>query len=126
MHRSRLSAILLDCHPDTMEAAVEFWRQALGLAVRRTDDPNSPYVTLEDGVGGLQVYVQRVQDTSRIHLDVETDSVEAEVQRLEQLGARRKAQMEKWWILEAPSGHLFCVVPAHSSDFAAQAHVWET
>jgi hypothetical protein len=108
-----------------MEAGVEFWRQALGLTARRTEDPTSAYVALEDGIGGLQLYLQRVQDTSRIHLDIETDNVEAEVQRLERLGARRKTQVEKWWIMEAPGGHLFCVVPVHSNDFAAQAHVWE-
>src|SRR5262249_30418631 len=85
----------------------------------------SPYVTLEGGAGGLQLYLQEVHDASRIHLDIETDNVEAEVQRLEQLGARRKASIQTWWVMEDPCGHLFCVVPEHSEAFAAQAHVWE-
>ena len=88
-------------------------------------DPTSPYVTLARG-GGLQLILQRVQDPSRIHLDIETDNVEAEVQRLERLGARRQAYVETWWIMEDPAGHLFCVVPVHSDDFlTTQAHVWQ-
>jgi predicted enzyme related to lactoylglutathione lyase len=108
-----------------MEAGVAFWNQALGLTARRDADATSPYVALEGGAGGLQMVIQRVQDHSRIHLDIETDDVEAEVQRLETLGARRQARIEQWWVMAAPSGHLFCVVPAHSNDFAAQARVWE-
>ena len=125
MHRSRLSGIMIDCSADTMEAGVAFWQQALGGTVRRSEDATSPYVALE-GVSGWQIGMQRVHDTQRIHLDIETDNVEAEVQRLETLGARRKAQVDSWWILEAPSGHLFCVVPAQSNTFPAQTPVWET
>ena len=79
MHRSRLCSILLDCSTDTMEAGVRFWQQALGTTVRHADDPTSPYVTLEGGAGGLQLYLQGVHDASRIHLDIETDNVEAEI-----------------------------------------------
>ena len=125
MHRSRLCAIMIDCSADTMDAGVAFWQQALGCTVHRSEDATSPYVTLQGGASGLQLGMQRVHDTSRIHLDIETDNVEAEVQRLETLGARRKAQIDAWWVLEAPSGHLFCVVPAQGDTFPAQAHVWE-
>jgi hypothetical protein len=69
----------------------------------------------------LDLALQRVHDASRVHLDIETDNVEAEVQRLEKLGARRKASIQTWWVMEDPCGHLFCVVPAHSDAFAAQA-----
>ena len=125
MHRSRLCAIMIDCNADTMEAGVRFWQQALGMEARQTNDPTSPYVALAGGAGGLQLHLQRIQDASRIHLDIETDNVEAEVLRLEKLGARRRAQIKTWWMMEAPSGHCFCVVPEHSEDFPAQVHVWE-
>ena len=105
---------------------MHFWQQALvGTAAPAAADPTSPYVTLAQGAGGLQLILQRVQDPSRIHLDIETDNVEAEVQRLEHLGARRQAYVETWWIMEDPAGHLFCVVPVHSDDFPTQAHVWQ-
>jgi predicted enzyme related to lactoylglutathione lyase len=125
MHRSRLCSILLDCRADTMEAGVHFWQHALGVTAHAAAEPESPYVTLAGGAGGLQLYLQRVHDASRMHLDIETDNVEAEVQRLEQLGAHRKASIQNWWVMEDPCGHLFCVVPAHSDAFAAQAQVWE-
>jgi len=124
MHRSRLSAILIDCSTETMEAGVQFWQQALGMPARSADNPASPYVALVGSVGGLDLSLQRVHDTSRIHIDIETDNVEAEVQRLEQCGARRKARIETWWVMEDPCGHLFCVVPQSSRDFLAQASVW--
>ena len=124
MHRSRLCSILLDCSADTMEAGVQFWQRALGAAVRQAEDPTSPYVTLDCRTGGLQLMLQRVHDSSRIHLDIETDNVEAEVQRLETLGAQRQAYIQEWWVMADPCGHLFCVVPVQSDDFTAQAHVW--
>jgi hypothetical protein len=59
-----------------------------------------------------------------VHLDIEADDIEAEVQRLERLGARRIAQVHSWWVLEAPTGQRFCVVPATSAQFGASAHTW--
>ena len=68
---------------------------------------------------------QRVGDTSRIHLDIESDDVEAEVRRLEGLGARRKEFIERWWVMEDPSGQLFCVVPQQSDTSLAEARLWD-
>ena len=124
-HRSRLCAIMIDCPPDTMEAGVGFWAHALNMPVRRAESESSPYAILEGKSGGFFVYLQRIEDDARVHLDFETDDVEAEVQRLEALGARRKQQMDSFWIMEAPSGHVFCVVPPQSDDFPGDAKVWE-
>ena len=124
MHRSKLCTIMIDCNEATWDATATFWGAALGRRVLRSNEPTDPSVTLEGGVGGLRFEVQRVQDTSRIHLDIETDHVEAEVRRLEALGARRHAQIESWWVMQNPAGHLFCVVPPQSDDFARQAQVW--
>ena len=45
------------------------------------------------GAGGLCVGLQRgMDDPQKLHLDIETDDVEAEVGRLEALGARVKAR----------------------------------
>ena len=122
MHHSRLCSILLDCSAQTIEAGVRFWQQALGVTARDADASASPYVTLGGGAGGLEISLQRVHDASRVHLDIETDNVEAEVQRLEELGARRKASIQTWWVMEDPCGHLFCVVPAHSDAIDITEH----
>jgi hypothetical protein len=69
--------------------------------------------------------VQKVEHPSRVHLDIETDDIEAEVKRLEKLGAKRVQQLHKWWVMEAPSGQRFCVVRPQRTDFAANAHRWD-
>jgi hypothetical protein len=60
-----------------------------------------------------------------LHLDIESDDVEAEVLRLEKLGAKRVANVRTWVVLEAPTGQRFCVIRAKRSlDGAAGAQVW--
>jgi hypothetical protein len=51
-----------------------------------------------------------------VHLDIESDDVEAEVRRLESLGARRVEQVQTWWVMEAPTGQRFCVVRLQPRD----------
>lgn len=116
---------MIDCPPDTMAAGVDFWAKALSMPVRRAESESSPYAILEGRAGGFFVYLQRVEDDARVHLDFETDDVEAEVRRLEALGARRKEQMDSFWIMEAPSGHIFCGGTTQSDDFPADAQIWD-
>jgi len=72
------------------------------------------------------VLLQRVTKPERaIHLDIETDDVEREVARLERLGARVKARIRNHVVMTAPSGHAFCVVPAHRGDFPGSAAEWK-
>jgi hypothetical protein len=60
-----------------------------------------------------------------VHLDIETDDIDAEVRRLEKLGAKRIRQVHTWWVLEAPTGQRFCVVPVKSSGFGRHATQWK-
>ena len=71
---------------------------------------------------GLDVEVQRVDHPSRVHLDIESDDIDAEADRLEKLGARRIGFVKRWWVMEAPSGHRFCVV--RMRDRAVPANQW--
>ena len=82
------------------------------------------YKKLEDAQHGLAIEVQAVSHPSRVHIDIETDDIEAEVQRLERLGATRIAAVRTWVVMEAPTGHRFCVVRASSPDFEAKAKDW--
>ena len=59
------------------------------------------------------------------HLDIESDDIEAEVRRLEKLGARRIGAVKSWVVMAAPSGQRFCVVHAQRPDFAAKANTWK-
>ncbi len=127
MHRSRLSTILIDCAPDAFERGVQFWSAALGKETVATDEPG--YASLRGrlgGEGGPTVLIQRVPEAERaIHVDIETDDLEAEVARLERLGARVKRRVRHWVVMVAPTGHAFCVVPTSRPDFPAKAAVWE-
>ncbi len=78
------------------------------------------------GDGGAIVLLQRVPAEERaVHLDIESDDVDAEVARLERLGARVKRRHDPWVVMEAPSGHAFCVVPARRGDFEGRAAEWQ-
>jgi predicted enzyme related to lactoylglutathione lyase len=127
MHKSRLAGFIIDCQTDDLDAAAKFWMQALGYTLRNPKNPaeEGRYRTFETGPGGLHVEVQQVEHPSRVHLDIETDDIEAEVARLEKLGAKRVQKFERWWVMEAPTGQRFCVVRPQAPDFAEKAHSWE-
>lgn len=110
MHHSRLAGFIIDCKTENLEEAATFWSEALGLPLRpRADEPYAKYRQLATG-DGLHIEVQRVDHESRVHLDIESDDIEAEVKRLEALGARRVKNIETWVVMEAPTGQRFCVV----------------
>ena len=71
------------------------------------------------------IILQRVDHPSRIHLDIETDDREAEVERLQGLGASVVEVMDRWTVMEAPSGHRFCIIGPIRGDFIEKANVWE-
>ena len=87
-------------------------------------DEAALYKRLEDSQHGLDIEVQKVSHPSRVHLDIETDDIEAEVRRLETLGAKRIQAVQTWWVMEAPTGQRFCVVRAASKSFADLATEW--
>ena len=110
MHRSRLSGFIIDCEAADPDRAAEFWSAALGMDSLGRE--GTKYVRLDATARDLVVEVQSVPHPSRVHLDIEADDVEAEVKRLEQLGARRIEQISTWQVMEAPTGQRFCVVRA--------------
>lgn len=126
MHRSRINGILIDCNTDDIDAAAHFWAEALGRPV----DPDHPgtrgnYRMLATPEGEISVQIQRVEHESRIHLDIETDDIPAEVERLQKLGATIDKQMERWVVMRAPSGQRFCVVRVQRDGFSDDAVTWE-
>jgi catechol 2,3-dioxygenase-like lactoylglutathione lyase family enzyme len=125
MHKSKLSGFIIDCQTRDLEGATHFWSHALGMPERELP-PNewARYKGLNDTHHGLDIEVQIVNHPSRVHLDIETDDIAAEVGRLEKLGARRVAGVHAWVVMEAPTGHRFCVVQASSIAFAERAAVW--
>jgi predicted enzyme related to lactoylglutathione lyase len=125
MHRSRINGILIDCNVDDIQAAAQFWAGALG----RTVDPSHPgtrgnYVMLETPPDEISVQIQRVDHESRVHIDIETDDIEAEVARLQKLGATVHKRLERWVVMQAPSGQRFCIVRVQREGFPKGATTW--
>jgi predicted enzyme related to lactoylglutathione lyase len=114
-HRSRLAGFIIDCEGGSLRANAEFWSQALGLAITDPDEGGADkYACLDGEPLGLHIEVQKVAHPSRVHLDIESDDIEAEAARLIKLGAKEisRPHNSRWIVLEAPSGHRFCVVRA--------------
>jgi predicted enzyme related to lactoylglutathione lyase len=125
MHKSRLAGFIIDCQTDDLDGAARFWSQALGFEVRHPrGEEGRKYRVFDTQPDELHIEVQKVDHASRVHLDIEADDIEAEVCRLEKLGARRIAQIQTWWVMEAPTGQRFCVVRVQRSDFAENANTW--
>ena len=126
MHKSRLAGFIVDCCTQDLHGAAAFWGGALGMQLRALPaEEGEKYVRLIDRKLDLHIEVQTVSHPSRVHLDIETDNIEAEVLRLEALGARRVAQVHTWWVMEAPTGHRFCVVSCVGTpDFEQRAISW--
>jgi len=126
MHKSKLSGFIIDCQTLDLDASADFWGGALGMPVRPLPPGEGEiYKRLEDAQHGLHIEVQAVSHESRVHLDIETDDIDAEVRRLERLGAKAVGAVRTWWVMEAPTGQRFCVVRAASADFDAKATSWD-
>jgi predicted enzyme related to lactoylglutathione lyase len=126
MHHSRLCALLVDCKTDDVDSAADFWSQALG----RTVDSSHPgtrgnYRMLATPPDEPIVQIQRVEHESRVHLDIETDDIPAEVERLAKLGATVVDRLERWVVMQAPTGQRFCVVRIQRPGFPKNANRWD-
>ena len=124
MHKSRLGAVVIDCQTQDLDEAARFWSVALGRTAETPVDLNDAYRGLEGPADEVKLLVQAVDHPSRVHIDIETNDIEAEVLRLEALGAKRVAHVKGWWVMEAPTGQRFCVVRPQRADFEERAVTW--
>ena len=123
MHKSRLCAFVIDSSTDAATAA-EFWSAALGRPVKPVENPQDRYRELTTDSDEPMLLVQAIDHPARIHLDIESDDLEAEVTRLEALGARRVGFVKRWWVMEAPTGQRFCVVNPQRGPLGDDANEW--
>jgi hypothetical protein len=124
MHRSRIGVILID-HSTGHDEARDFWARATGAEPSTSE--GSEFTTLGHA-GTLELALQRTGEGTpgRVHLDIETDDVTAEVARVVRLGARLLEQRDEHAILEDPAGLVFCVVPVQTGEeFEAGATTWQ-
>ena len=108
-HKSRLGTVIFDCNTDNLAQEAEFWSAALGAETPRHDNEGR-YIRLRADSTDPLVILQKVDHPSWIHIDIETDDIEAEVKRLQDLGAVVVEKMDRWTVMEAPSKHRFCII----------------
>ncbi len=130
-HRSRLCHFVIDC--DDLDRATRFWSAALdAIEEPVNEESRAVYRRLRLPDSEVRILLQRTDDRKiskeRMHLDIETDDVEAEVRRLEELGAVRwDHQQERgydYWVLRDPWGNEFCVLQTEFPDLLAQRRPW--
>jgi Glyoxalase-like domain len=110
-HFSRIFKIVVDAPPADHDRELAFWRGASGQPL---DELASHPEYHGSGLHGqdLALLVQRLgEGQARMHIDIHTDDLEAEVARLERLGAQRVEQVAHWWVMRDPAGLPFCVLP---------------
>jgi predicted enzyme related to lactoylglutathione lyase len=130
-HRSRVAHFVIDVAD--LDQGVDFWAAALGAAEDPVSD-QSPHIyrKLRLPDTGSRILLQRTDDPKvakeRMHLDLETDDVEAEVRRLEALGAKRwDHQHERgfdFWVLRDPWDNEFCVLQPELPELLAARPPW--
>jgi predicted enzyme related to lactoylglutathione lyase len=125
-HRSRLAGFIIDCQTGDLDAAADFWSGALGVTIADRDagDETAEYQVFGDTPGDLYIEVQKVAHPSRVHLDIESDDLDAEAARLEALGAKKVGFVKRWWVMEAPTGQRFCIVTMKNPERGAKPNEW--
>ena len=124
-HRSRLTSVLVDVPGADHERAAAFWSAALGRD-GKVYEKFPEYVSFGEATPGVEFMVQSTGDASpRIHIDIESDDVEAEVARLGALGATEIGRHDSWVVMQDPAGTVFCVVRVQIEEaFAQHATTW--
>ncbi len=121
MHRILLREVVIDAPENTFAATRDFWAAALGTHPREVEE-FPEFTALPDPASLSWVGLQNIgSGTARFHLDIETDDVKAEVERLTRLGATEVADGRTWVVMRDPSGLLFDVVPFQSPWFAERS-----
>jgi predicted enzyme related to lactoylglutathione lyase len=121
-YRNGELVIVVDCLD--LDRSAQFWAAVLGYTAG--DLTGGPYRSLAPVSGaGIDVLLQRVpdvkRDKNRLHLDLRTPDLEAEVARVLDLGATLLTSQPvvedgwRWHVLGDPDGNEFCVLepPAH-------------
>ena len=124
-HLSRFSTIVIDVPPDQHDRELAFWEAALGQQLPQLDYPEYHGARLHGQ--DFSLLIQHLgEGAARVHVDIYTDDVAAEVDRLERLGAERVQRVHSWWVLRDPAGLLFCVIPDPGGSLHdGNAHRWD-
>jgi hypothetical protein len=124
-HYSRLLKVVIDAPADLHDQELAFWQGALGQKLPEIYSAEYHGALLRGH--DLMLLMQRLESGApRVHLDIHTDDLDAEVARLERLGAERVQKVPAWWVMRDPAGLLFCVLPIRPGSLNDEnAQRWE-
>ncbi|HEX9343681.1 MAG TPA: VOC family protein [Actinomycetota bacterium] len=110
-HYSRLYRVVVDVPEADHDEELAFWQGAIGKPLDQSKrHPEYHGTDLADDAWGI--LVQKLgEGTNRVHLDIHTDDLEAEVARLKGLGAEEVQRINRWCVMRDPAGMVFCVIP---------------
>ena len=110
-HYSRILKVVIDVPPAEHNRELAFWSAAAGPPLARFERHPEYHGAALPGQD-FWLLVQRLDEgPARVHIDIHTDDLPAELARLEQLGAERVQQVHSWQVMRDPAGMLFCVIP---------------
>ena len=127
MARTRLCHFVIDV--SGLDQVVAFWTEALDAVDEPLPEISSQvYRHLRLPDTEIAVLLQKTNDKKvskeRMHLDLEADDMEAEVRRLEALGATRwDHQQERgfnFWVMRDPWENEFCILESDDPNVIAQ------
>jgi predicted enzyme related to lactoylglutathione lyase len=130
-HRSRVVHFVIDV--DDLDHGLEFWNAALNATEEPVSEPSREiYRKLRLPDSEIRILLQRTNDPKfskeRMHLDLETDDVEAEVRRLEALGASPLDHQQErgfdFWVMRDPWGNEFCVLQPEFPELLSKRAPW--
>jgi len=117
MHKSRLCYLVIDVN--NHERAISFWGDALGATTNFDESwEDSVYRRLKIPNQDIQILLQLVPEEklskSRLHIDIESDDIDAELQRLLAIGATNIETKDelgfRWHVMNDPFGNEFCIL----------------
>lgn len=128
-HVSRVAQFVIDV--GDIDQGVAFWSAVLDAIEEPLGGDSTPiYRRLKLPDSDIRILLQCTDDAKtskeRMHLDLETDDVEAEVRRIEALGATRwdhqQERSHDFWVLRDPWDNEFCILPPEFPALLARRH----
>jgi hypothetical protein len=110
-HYSRLFKVVIDVPPADHDRELAFWSSAVGQPLTHFDRHPEYHGAALHGQEFWLLIQQLGQGSARVHIDIHTDDLPAEVARLEKLGAERVQQIHSWQVMRDPARLPFCVIP---------------
>jgi hypothetical protein len=112
-HRSRLVQICIDSPAGLHDQEVAFWRSALSWRWAASESDGFAGKLYPPSGSSVQLLFQRLGEDDqgpavRAHIDLGTDDIEADAQRLLQLGAAQVEPGRGWIVLRDSTGLVFC------------------